>query len=311
VDDSPVLVKGVGKRFVWNGADVQALSDVTMEVRPREVFALLGPNGAGKSTLLNIIMGIITPDSGEVRLLGEDVLAGRAPYHRIGYASGEVRFHWALTPRDALELYGMAYGIPRAERRPRVARLLAEFGLEGASRRRFDQLSTGERMRTLLAKALVNDPELVILDEPTLGLDPDGAIAIRRQIASLNRERGLAVLLTSHYMHEVEELASRIAFIQAGRIVDAGPARDVIARALPGKTFVSVTRVELAEELERMGFERRGERHTRLLADGEEMQAFIGRLTALGVRPSDLEIGQPSLEDYFVHMVEGSRNEPP
>jgi len=305
-----VFARGVGKRFVWRGSDVQALSDVSLEVRQGEVFALLGPNGAGKTTLLNILMGILTPDSGEVRVLGQDVLARGAPCARIGYASGEIRFHWALTPLDVLDLYATAYGLGRRERRSRVEGLLAEFGLESCARRKFDLLSTGERMRTVLAKALVNEPELAILDEPTIGLDPDGAIAIRREIARMNRERGVTVLLTSHYMREVEELASRIAFMRKGRIVDTGPASEVIARAMPGRTFVAVRADDrLAGELGRLGFERRGERHVRAVRAGEPLAELVARLAELGVGPSAVEIGGPDLEDYFVHMVEGDRHE--
>lgn len=300
-----VLVRGVSKRFIWRGADVQALADVSLEVRPREIFALLGPNGAGKTTLLNILIGILAPDSGQVRVLGRDVLSEGPPYARIGYASGEIRFHWALTPFDVLDLYATAYGIPRAERRRRVERLLAEFRLEGCAKRKFDLLSTGERMRTVLAKALVNDPELAILDEPTIGLDPDGAISIRREIARMNRERGVTILLTSHYMREVEELASRIAFMRKGKIVDIGPAGEVIARAMPGRTFIAVRgREGLAQELERLGFERRGERYVRAVKTEESLPDIVSRLSALGIGSSELEIGGPDLEDYFVHMVE-------
>jgi ABC-2 type transport system ATP-binding protein len=314
-NEPAVLVEGVSKHFVWRGADVQALSDVSLEVRRGEVFALLGPNGAGKSTLLHVLLGILIPDRGEVSVLGRDVLASGPPYGCIGFASPEAKFHWALTVRDALSLYGMAYGVRGAERRRRVSELIAEFGLEDAADRKFDLLSTGEKMRAILAKALVNAPSLLILDEPTVGLDPDGAILIRREISRLNRERGLTVLLTSHYMREVEELAHRIAFMSRGRIADAGPAREVVARAMPGRTVVTVSRAPetAAGALAGMGFERKGERWVRAGPGDERLARVLKDLGDLGLGAGDFEIGQPSLEDYFLHMAarpdEGERRE--
>jgi ABC-type multidrug transport system ATPase subunit len=307
VKEKAVSARDISKRFIWRGADVQALSAVSLDVERGEIFALLGPNGAGKSTLLNILMGILTPDSGDVRLLGCDVLAGDVPHGRIGYASGEVRFHWALTPADAIDLYAIAYGLDRRARRRRVAELLDEFDLKDAATRKFDLLSTGEKMRTVLAKSLINKPELLILDEPTIGLDPDGAIGIRREVARLNREQGVTIVLSSHYMNEVEELAGRIAFIQGGRIMDQGPARDVISRAMPGRTEVVVKKMGIEGELERLGFKRAGGGFHRLLRENESIEELAAQLTRLGVKSTEFEIGQPSLEDYFVHMVEKSR----
>jgi len=307
-----VRVRDVSKRFRSRGETIDALKGVSLDVERGEIFALLGPNGAGKSTLLNILMGILVPDSGGVEVLGGDVLAGRTPFARIGYASGEARFHPVLTAADIVNLYATAFGVPRAERRRRVDALIAEFGLARCRDRQYMLLSSGEKMRTALAKAFVTDPELIVLDEPTIGLDPDGAISIRREIARINREKGVTILLTSHYMREVEQLARRIAFIAGGEIVDRGSAGEVIARALPGRSFVVVTRAGAAgaaEGLGGLGFEHRGERHVRTLRSDESMGDLMRALSDLGVRPHDIEVGQPSLEDYFVHMVESSRNE--
>jgi ABC-type multidrug transport system ATPase subunit len=216
-----------------------------------------------------------------------------------------------LTPSDVLDLFATAFGVPRSERRRRTSRLLEEFGLAHCAGRKFDLLSSGEKMRLVLAKALVNEPELVLLDEPTIGLDPDGAANVRREIARLNRERGVTILLTSHYMREVEELASEVAFIRDGRIVDTGPAAEVIARAMPAAAFVTVGRAPEGGEgaLLGLGFERRGSRYVRAAEGADAVAAVVGELGRIGVAPSDFEVSRPNLEDYFLHMMEDRGDE--
>jgi len=167
--------------------------------------------------LLNIIMGIVYADSGSANIFGESVRKRGAV--KIGYVSGEERFHWALTPVDILAFGGRLYGLGTIERKARTAELLKLFGLEKVASRKFDVLSTGEKMRLAFAYALVNKPKLLLLDEPTLGLDPDIAIKVRKEIKRINKELGTTIVLTSHYMQEVEQLCGRVVFINKGRIM--------------------------------------------------------------------------------------------
>lgn len=299
-----VYAKDVSKRF----AEVQALTQAWIEVREGEIFALLGPNGAGKTTFLSVLMGLLIPDSGEVRMLRAQVFpetGAGPPFERIGYASGESRFHYALTPHDVLDLYALAYGQGRRERRARLKRLMGDMGLSRCASRRFTLLSSGEKMRLVLAKALVNDPDLLLLDEPTVGLDPEGAMALRAEIRRLNQERGVTILLTSHYMREVEELAGRVAFIRGGRIVDVGPTQEVVERAFARRGSVSVYGVgkEVEKKLLAMGFTPRGSRLVKLLGEGEDPAGAAEAASRLGVRPSQIDVGKPTLEDYFLHMA--------
>ena len=209
------------KRKSGNKEKFYALKNVSLQIREGEIFAILGPNGAGKTTLFNVIMNLLCPDSGRVRIFGMDP-GDRKVFSRVGYVSGDARFHWALSPLDILNIGGMFHGIKKKERVERIRSLVRLFGLQRVLRSKFDVLSTGERMKLAFAYALMNRPKLLLLDEPTLGLDPDVAIKVRKEIRRINRELKTTVVLTSHYMHEVQQLAHRIAFVDKGEIKDLG-----------------------------------------------------------------------------------------
>ncbi len=220
----PVLhVSNVTKKFSRK-KPFYALRDVSFSVEEGEIFSILGPNGAGKTTLLNIIMGIVTPDSGSISILGKAPLKNSGI---MGYVAGEERFHWSLSPHDVLNFAGLIAELPKGEKEKRIKRLIGLFELQDVLHSRFNVLSTGERMRLAFAFALMNDPKVLLLDEPTLGLDPDIAIKIRREIVRVNEELKTTIILTSHYMKEVEELADRIVFLHKGSIRDSGTILDI------------------------------------------------------------------------------------
>jgi len=215
-------IKDVSKEFKRQGKKFYALNNINLEIKKGEIFALLGPNGAGKTTLLNIIMSLLYPDTGSVKILDKDIRKNREILSNLGYVSGDERFHWSLTPADVLNFGGMMHGLSKDERTKRAAELVKLFGLDDVLHSKFSVLSTGERMRLAFSYALINSPKILLLDEPTLGLDPDIAIRIRKEIRRTNRELGTTIILTSHYMAEVEQLADRIAFINHGEIKDIG-----------------------------------------------------------------------------------------
>jgi ABC-2 type transport system ATP-binding protein len=224
-----IKVSNVSKQFKRRGKKFYALKEISLNVENGEIFALLGPNGAGKTTLLNILLGMLYPDSGSVTLAGKDVRE-RSVLAMMGYVSGEERFHWALSPEDILNFGGMMHGLKKQEREKRNAELTELFGLNQILKTRFDSLSTGEKMRLAFAYSLISKPRVLLLDEPTLGLDPDIAIRIRKEIKRINRQYGTTIVLTSHYMKEVEELASHTVFINHGRIMGHGTIREIKKR---------------------------------------------------------------------------------
>jgi ABC-2 type transport system ATP-binding protein len=189
----------------------RALRGVSLTVARGAIVGVLGPNGAGKTTLLSILATLLTPDRGSVTVLGHDVVRdARALRRRLNMASGRPSFLWSLRVGEIIAFYG------------RVDGLIELCELAPYRRIPYSDLSTGLKQRVALAKSLVNDPELLFLDEPTLGLDPDIAVRVRAHIARLRREQGITIVLTTHYMREADELCDEIAFIKAGQILARG-----------------------------------------------------------------------------------------
>ncbi|MBI3030149.1 MAG: ABC transporter ATP-binding protein [Candidatus Rokubacteria bacterium] len=210
----------------------RALRGVNLSIPRGVIFGLLGPNGAGKTTLLSILATLLLPDAGEAKVLGHDVVReARAIRPRLNMASGNSSFIWSLRAPEILAFYGRLYGLHGKALARKVDELVALCELEAHRKVPYTELSTGLKQRLALAKSLVNDPELLFLDEPTLGLDPDISVRMRAQIAGLRRERGTTILLTTHYMREAEELCDEIAFIKNGEIPARGTA-DALKRQI-------------------------------------------------------------------------------
>jgi ABC-2 type transport system ATP-binding protein len=201
----------------------RALRGVSLTVARGAIVGVLGPNGAGKTTLLSILATLLTPDRGSVTVLGHDVVRdARALRRRLNMASGRPSFLWSLRVGEIIAFYGRLYGLSGRALRRRVDGLIELCELAPYRRIPYSDLSTGLKQRVALAKSLVNDPELLFLDEPTLGLDPDIAVRVRAHIARLRREQGITIVLTTHYMREADELCDEIAFIKAGQILARG-----------------------------------------------------------------------------------------
>jgi len=302
---SAIQIRNVSKRFKEKGRLILALDNVNLQIEKGEIFGLLGPNGAGKTTLLNIILGILLPDKGSVKVMGQDINRKENIVEKMNYVSGETRFHWVLTVKDVLYFYGASYGIPRKTLKRKIAQLLDFFGIEGMIHRKFDSLSTGERMRLRFTKALLNDPEILLFDEPTLGLDPPMAMKVRGEIARVNRELGTTVLLTSHYMQEVEQLCGRIAFINKGRILDIGSVEEVKRKRFP--TYEIIVKVENIKDvnlLEEEGFRVARGKIYKTLSYHDDLDEVLSFLSHNGYKIVDLEVKKPTLEDYFIKSME-------
>jgi ABC-2 type transport system ATP-binding protein len=235
-----IEVEGLSKRF----GSVQAVQDLCFNLERGAICALLGANGAGKTTTLAMLLGLVTPSEGSIRVLGEDLLAHRyRVLPRINFSSPYVDLPQRLTVAENLDVYGRLYGVRQL--RPRLAELGRDLDLDGLMGREYRTLSAGQKTRVVLAKALLNRPELVLLDEPTASLDPDTADRIRSFLLRYQRESGATVLLASHNMTEVERLCTQVLILREGRIVDRGRPASLIAkygRATMEEVFLHIAR---------------------------------------------------------------------
>ena len=236
-------VSGLCKRY----SQVVAVDGVSFDVHRREVVGLLGPNGAGKTTTINMILGVLSPTDGTVRIGGVDLALDRArALAHANFSAVYAPLPGNLTVAQNLRFFGLIYGIPALGRR--VGELLSEFDLQRLRDTKCGVLSSGEQTRVALAKAVLNRPRLLLLDEPTASLDPAAAQTIRASIRSLAAEAGCGILWTSHNMYEVEEVCDRVLFLSRGRILLEGN-----PRTLPGEhgrrtledLFVAVAREPL------------------------------------------------------------------
>ncbi|MDK9719846.1 MAG: ABC transporter ATP-binding protein [Rhodospirillales bacterium] len=220
-----VRVKNLAKSF---GA-VQAIDQISFAVPKGGCTALLGGNGAGKTTTLSILLGLLIPDGGEVEVLGQDMVHHRfRVLDRLNFSSPYVDLPHRLTVRENLTVYALLFGLHRP--RQRVEQLAEDFGVAEHLDKPTGRLSSGQRTRVALAKALLNDPELLLLDEPTASLDPDTADWVRTRLEDWRKKSGATLLIASHNMAEVERLADTAIILKQGRIVEQGTPRALIDR---------------------------------------------------------------------------------
>ena len=206
-----------------------AVDGISFTLARGSVTALLGGNGAGKTTTIGMIMGLITPTSGTVSVLGVDMARDRyRVLDRMNFESPYVDMPHRLTVRQNLSVFGRLYGVPRLD--AHIAELAESLALEAFLDRPSGSLSAGQKTRVALAKALINAPEVLLLDEPTASLDPDTADWVRGRLETFRRERGATILLASHNMGEVERLCDRVVILKQGRVVDDGSPDGLIAR---------------------------------------------------------------------------------
>jgi ABC-2 type transport system ATP-binding protein len=309
-DRRPAIeVDGLRKRY--GRRDV--LAGVSFRVDAGEVVALLGPNGAGKTTTVEIVEGYRTPDGGRVTVLGADPSrAGRDHRARVGLMlQGGGGVDPRMTPREALELYGRFHRGARDA--PELLRLV---GLEHVAATRFRRLSGGERQRLGVALALVGRPEVVVLDEPTAGLDVEARAAMRGVVAALKRD-GIAVLLTSHDLDEVERVADRIAILDRGRIVAEGRPGELAGGAHRELRFTLSRALDAAGTAaleERLARRVAEEERGRYRLDGEPSPAIVAELAAWAAENdlliADLRVGGATLEERYLDIVAAAEGRP-
>ncbi|MBM4339388.1 MAG: ABC transporter ATP-binding protein [Deltaproteobacteria bacterium] len=307
-----IKAEGIVKTFRsgwWHRKVKEVLKGIDLQVEEGEIFGILGPNGAGKTTLLSIFSTLLLPDKGSIKILGIDALQdGHRIRERVNISSGNANFVWSLTVLENLRFYAMLYGLSGKRRETKIESLIDLFGLKEHLEVPFDRLSTGLKQRLSLAKSLLNDPTLLFLDEPTVGLDPGVSIRIRDQIHATQKANRMTILLTTHNMKEAESLCHRIAFLREGKILAVGTPEDLKRVVRVG----DLIRIQFegsisGEELLRMegvinysisnGF-------CEIMVDDAERRA--GPLAAIlsngGARIKNLTLEQTDLEDVFVEF---------
>jgi len=302
---------------------VEALKGVSFRVRYGEIVGLLGPNGAGKTTTIKILSTLLLPDSGEAYVCGYDVVREAQKVRRvIGIMiSVEKGFYGRLTGRENLIYFGYLYGLEGRERVRRVNYLLDLVGLSelGGSDRLYEEFSLGMKARLALARALLKDPPVLLLDEPTLGLDVPSARRIRSLVKDLARREGKAVLYTSHNMLEVEQVCDRVILIDRGVVVAEGDPEELKSRIPSIRTIelhLSSLPDGLVDDLRKIGLDVREQGQSpdglyvvKVLAKRPEevVDDVVRVISSRGVEVSRLRIEEPTLEDVFVYFTRGGR----
>ena len=291
----------VAKTYPSPRGDVRALDHVTFDIEEGEFFGLLGPNGAGKTTLISILAGLARATAGRVSVLGHDVQAEYAAARRkLGVVPQELVFDPFFTVREALRIQSGYFGVHGND--DWIDELLANLGLADKAHANMRQLSGGMKRRVLVAQALVHRPPVIVLDEPTAGVDVELRQTLWQFVARLNRE-GHTVLLTTHYLEEAEALCNRIAMLKQGRVV----ALDRTSALLAG-TASTMLRFKLDKPLPPtlVANARVTGRIVQITAhDAREVESILAVLHAAGCVPEDLEIGRADLEDVFLEIMRG------
>lgn len=311
-----IKAEGIFKTFRsgwWGRKQKLVLKGVDLQIEEGEIFGILGPNGAGKTTLLSILSTLLLPDRGKMEILGMDGLQdGHRIREKVNSSSGNANFLWSLTVRENLHFYGMLYGLTRNRREEKVNALIKLFNLEEHRDATFDRLSTGMKQRLSLAKSLLNDPAVLFLDEPTVGLDPSVSIIIREQVRSIQKERGMTVLLTTHNMKEAEFLCNRIAFLKNGEILTTGTAGDLKRMVRMGDLIklefigtISEDELLHADGVINYGISRN--LCEIIVDDGERrLGTLIAVLSRSGAQIKKVTLGQTELEDVFIEFAKGT-----
>jgi ABC-2 type transport system ATP-binding protein len=298
--ETPVLeLTNLSKTYGRRGGGVRAVSDVSLSVGAGEVYGFLGPNGAGKSTTIRMLLGLIAPTAGEVRLFGEDLRANPSVLRRVGSLVDGGAFYPFLSGRRNLEVLARTHGSGGE----RIDALLEQVGLAKDGKRRVKGYSTGMRQRLGVAAALLNDPDVVILDEPVNGLDAAGIQEMRALIHGLAADQGKTVFLSSHLLHEVQQVCDRVAIITKGEIVRESTIADLL-RHEEG-LLIEASPLDIAEAAlsARWAVSRAGEALL-VAATAAEAPEVVRRLVGAGADLFRLAPEQRNLEEVFLSITQ-------
>ncbi|WP_170990704.1 ABC transporter ATP-binding protein [Herbidospora galbida] len=299
--EEPLIVaRGLVKRF----GEFTAVDGIDVSVERGEAFGFLGPNGAGKSSTMRMISCVSPPTAGELRILGMDpVRDGVAIRGRLGVCPQLGNLDTDLSVFENLTTYARYFGLSRAEARRRATELLEFVQLADRAKGKVEPLSGGMKQRLTIARALVNDPEIVLLDEPTTGLDPQARHLLWERLYQLKRQ-GVTLVLTTHYMDEAEQLCDRLVVMDGGRIVAEGSPRELIDRySTPEVVELRFAGgAEVAVKLDGVG-ERVDALPDRVLVYARDGDAAVAEVHRRGLSPSSVLVRRSTLEDVFLHLT--------
>ena len=302
---SAIQIRNVKKRF----GSLQALGDVSLDIQQGEFFGLLGPNGAGKTTLISIIAGLSRADSGSVSIQGHDVVTDYRQARRLlGVVPQELVFDPFFTVRETLRMQSGYFGLHNND--AWIDEVMHNLDLTGKADSNMRSLSGGMKRRVLVAQALVHKPPVIMLDEPTAGVDVELRQTLWKFIARLNRE-GHTVVLTTHYLEEAQALCNRIAMLKLGQLVALDSTAALIKRISGSQLVVKLTEGTLPTNLnallshpDEVNAEKK---YTLRVTDPAEVESILARLREANLKIEDMQLHQADLEDVFIQIMDGGK----
>ena len=287
-----------------------ALKDISFSIKKGEIFGILGPNGAGKSTLIKIIATLLKEGSGSIKILGLDVDKNeKVIRQKINLITGSERgLYWRLTARENLEYFAELYGISKKNKKNLIDKLVKLVGLFGREDEKVEKYSKGMKQRLQIARGLINDPQIIFLDEPTLGLDVLSAVNLRKLIKELSRE-GKTIIYTTHYMKEAEEICDRVLFINKGKVLDIGNIDDLKRKNLKNKKMIIYWKnieSQINVEIKNIEILSNTIKKTEFLFNTEnfKIEDFMKKVNFKNVET--LEIVNFSLEELYINIMENA-----
>ena len=317
-EPNEIIIKNLVKLFKKRHEDVRAVDDVSLEIKKGELFGLLGPNGAGKTTLIKCISTLLIPDAGTALVSGNDI--GKDPLgvrKMLGVLTGGERsLYWKLTPIENLQYFAALYGVPRKKTKERIEYLLDLMDLKDKAKDRVEKLSSGMKQKLSLARTLIHDPPILLVDEPTLGLDPYFARFVRDFIKNeLHYKLKKTILLTTHYMDEADELCERVAFMNNGKI-EALDTPEGFKRSMPKEQVLEVKCLgdfdkdlfsEIRESVSLNLTSRDGFTYVRMNTDNPEaLLSLVVDVVRDRAKVLSVLVASPTLEDVFVYLTGAS-----
>jgi len=305
----PLFVSGLSKIYPAEnkyGQSFTAVNDISFSLKKGQILGLLGPNGAGKSTTISMLLGSLTPTTGEIKFFGQDLATHSSEVMQdVAFASTYIRMPWRLTIMENLRIYGLLYGVKGQVFERRVEKYLKFFEVWNQRHKTVNDLSAGQITRIMLAKAFLSHPKIALLDEPTASLDPDIAHQVREFVKQQRNEYGVSVLYTSHNMDEVADVCDEVMFLKQGKIVATDKPEN-----LASSIKVARLRLVVKDGLKRI-IKFAGQQNLPVKEEGREVvleinekdiAEFLARLAKEKIEYTQITIDKPTLEDYFLEM---------